>query len=141
MKNKTNIFKVFRMIWYDARVSKQADLYYLSKIFSAFREATAKSKKRGEIVALRQYCRSLKRIYFNKLIEGADKVRRERELLQAAEDHYRYKLLRNHLDGWLQVTNREPQFISLAMTSKNAFKETSDHKWLQTKTVGFRQLN
>ena len=31
-------------------------------------------------------------------------------------------------------------YISLAMTTKNTFKETSDQRWMQIKTVDFRQI-
>lgn len=39
---RKNIFKVFKMIWYDKKVSKQADLYYVSKVFTEWRKAAQK---------------------------------------------------------------------------------------------------
>jgi hypothetical protein len=36
---KKNIFDVFRIVWYDKKVKNQADLYYLSKIFTGWRTA------------------------------------------------------------------------------------------------------
>lgn len=44
---KKNIFQVFKMIWFDSKVKCQVDLYYLSKIFSAFKNAAANERKRS----------------------------------------------------------------------------------------------
>jgi hypothetical protein len=40
-KMKKNILQVFKMIWYDSKVKRQVDLFYLSKIFSALKSAVA----------------------------------------------------------------------------------------------------
>ena len=45
-KIKTNIFKVFKMLWYDAKVVRQIDLYYVSKIFSLWKNVIAKERKK-----------------------------------------------------------------------------------------------
>lgn len=69
-KLKKNIYQVFKLIWFDSKVKRQVDLYYLSKIFSALRNSTAKQRKKWENLALKQYCKSLKRTYFYKIQEG-----------------------------------------------------------------------
>lgn len=66
------------MLWYDGRVKKQADLYYLSKIFVKLRETTRIERKRSDHLALRQYCYQLKKIHFGKLYEGSCLLKRER---------------------------------------------------------------
>ena len=65
---RKNIFKVLKMIWFDAKVSKQADLYYLSKVFTSWRETIKNEKKKDNHMALKQYCRSLKRQYFYRIL-------------------------------------------------------------------------
>lgn len=40
-KMQKNIFQVFKMIWFDSKVKKQVDMYYLSKIFIAWKNVAA----------------------------------------------------------------------------------------------------
>lgn len=61
-------------------------------------------------------------------------------MTDAAREHYRVGLIRKCLEGWVCASSREPQFISLTMSSKDAFRETVDHRWLQTRTVDFKEM-
>jgi hypothetical protein len=63
-KMERNIFQVFKMVWFDSKVKRQVDLYYLSKVFLAFKNAAASSRKKSDNQAMKQYCRLLKRRYF-----------------------------------------------------------------------------
>lgn len=38
---KKSIFQVFKMIWFDSKVKHQVDLYYLSKLFTALKNAVS----------------------------------------------------------------------------------------------------
>lgn len=67
---KKNILQVFKMIWYDSKVKRQVDLFYLSKIFSALKSAVAAQQKKSQNLAIKHYCRSLKRRYFKYLEQG-----------------------------------------------------------------------
>lgn len=44
---KKNIFQVFKIIWFDSKVRHQVDMYYLSKIFSALKNAAASERKKS----------------------------------------------------------------------------------------------
>ena len=126
------------MIWYDAKVARQVELYYLSKIFTSWKTAAMKEKKKNENMALSIYAKNLRKNYFYYMMEGIEKMRRERENVEMADYFAETTLLRRALEGWKEKTNREPKYISLTMTSKNTFYETKNNKWLQTKTVDFR---
>lgn len=54
--------------------------------------------------------------------------------------HYSFGLQRKVFDAWKDRLSYKDRYISLAMTTKNTFKETRDQKWLQIKTVDFKQI-
>ena len=58
------------MIWYDGKVVRQVDLYYLSKIFTYWKNTAIKEKKKSNAIALKQYAKSIRRQYFYWFIEG-----------------------------------------------------------------------
>ena len=66
------------MIWYDSKVIRQVDLYYLSKIFTHWKTAVSKQKKKENNMALKIYAKNLKKTYFYILLEGIENSRRER---------------------------------------------------------------
>lgn len=101
-KLKRNIYQVFKMIWFDSKVKRQVDLYYLSKIFSAFKNSVASSRKKSDNQALKQYCRSLKRRYFQKIQEGTEVLKRERLNEELAESHFRSSTLKRYFDAWAE---------------------------------------
>lgn len=58
-----------------------------------------------------------------------------------AYDHYALNLMVKFFGAWKQRTNSKGgKYISLAMTTKDVFKETADHRWIQTKTLDFKYL-
>ena len=66
------------MIWYDSKVIRQVDLYYLSKIFAHWKTAAQKQKKKDNHLALKLYAKNLRKTYFYVFLEGIENSRRER---------------------------------------------------------------
>jgi hypothetical protein len=128
------------MLLFDRRINHQIDMYYLSKIFQAFRSATERETKRGNQKAYRLYFKHLKRRMFQAFIEGCYNSRRENAGTENALNHYYYSLIRKYFEGWRGTTPKEEKFIRLAVTTTNVMKETDDHRLLHTKTFDFYEV-
>lgn len=55
---------------YDRRIIGQVDLYYLSKIFSRFKETLNKMQKKNNQKAAKAYISNLRKRFFRLLLEG-----------------------------------------------------------------------
>jgi hypothetical protein len=66
------------MLLFDRKICSQVELYYLSKMFYAFKSITEKEAKRDQQKAYRLYFKNLKRRIFSNFVEGIKTRRRER---------------------------------------------------------------
>jgi hypothetical protein len=137
---KEKSFKTLKMLHFDRKINNQIELYYLSKLFLAFRTVTEKESKKANQKAYRLYFKTLKRRMFHAFIEGCYNTRRESEVAESAYNHYYYTTLQKYFSSWKRLLPKEEKFIRLAMTTKNALKETSDHRLLQTRTFDFYEI-
>lgn len=85
-----------KMKLFDRRIYKHIDNYFLSKVFTAFRNVTEKESKKMNQKAYRQYFKHLRRRMFQAFIEGFYNARRERELIEAADSHLYFSIIRKY---------------------------------------------
>lgn len=81
------------MLLYDRRINNQVDMYYLSKIFYAFKNEVDKESKKANQKAFRLYFKNLRKRMFHHFVEGIYNFRRERDIVEIAEDHYYYSFI------------------------------------------------
>ncbi len=64
---------------------------------------------------------------------------KERENNEIAYEHRYYTILRQHYDAWkLLYRQKEPEYITLSLTTRDNFKQTKDNHWLKTRTFDFQ---
>lgn len=65
------------MLLFDRKINNQIEMYYLSKIFYAFKSSIEKEGRKERQRAYRLYFKNLKKRMFARLVEGVHNRRKE----------------------------------------------------------------
>ena len=133
-------FRGLKMLLYDRKINSQVDMYYLSKIFFAFKSAAEKERRHSQQKAYKFYFKQLRKRVFNRFIDAVIIQRHQNDLMTAADTNYGFNLMRKAFESWKEAMPADERYVRLAMTTHIELKETQDKRLFQTRTFDFREL-